>query len=99
MVDNGEGTNTPISVNPRILAYKSKNNDSIVFFDTERGDISARTTFNPGHTFCFWKDKLCIVKNGKVAMVDCPYLSQDNTKNYLPYYKEVKDEFFGLLRD
>lgn len=31
--------------------------------------------------------------------MDCPFFSADSKKNYLPFYKNIKDEFFGLIND
>lgn len=97
MTDSGECRGVPLPISTRTLAFHS-GSGNIVFFDTERGDVSARTAFGGG-SFCFHRDKLIQAANGTIRSVDCPYLSQDNGKNYLPYYKDVKDEFFGLIRD
>lgn len=59
MTDSGECRSNLIPISNHIIAFKTSEED-VVFFDTDRGDISSRTTFK-GDSFCFYKDKLLVV--------------------------------------
>lgn len=75
MTDSGESCDIPRILSNNIVAYRLCDNKEIVFFNTDRGDVSSRTTIKALRGWTLWKDKILYADHTYVLAIDCPYLS------------------------